>query len=231
MYTYSIYFMHAAVCTDHAASHFLNALPSPVRIETRTTFHRIQRSSHSTMPDRERSRSPRRDRAPRGGSRDRDRERDRDRDRDRRDRDRDRDHDRTNDRRDRDAPRRDGDREDRPRPKKKTGGFNFKEKRRDDNDGDRDGDRRGGGGSLQRGYRHRSPSPRSKRPQARDAPDTSKPPVRAPAAAGGAKPGLEMIIVHVNDRLGTKAAIPCLPSDTIRQFKIIVAAKISCGIQ
>lgn len=35
-----------------------------------------------------------------------------------------------------------------------------------------------------------------------------------------------MIIVHVNDRLGTKAAIPCLPSDTIRQFKIIVAARI-----
>lgn len=182
------------------------------------------------MPDRERSRSPRRDRAPRGSSRDRDRDRDYDR--------RDRDRDRTYDRRDRDAPRRDGDRDDRPRPKKKTGGFNFKEKRRDENDDGRDGERRGGGSSgggggggastLHRGYRNRSPSPRSKRPKARDdAPDTSKPPTRAPAAASGsAKPGLEMIIVHVNDRLGTKAAIPCLPSDTIRQFKIIVAARI-----
>lgn len=183
------------------------------------------------MPDRERSRSPRRDRAPRGSSRERDRDRDRDRDRarDHDGRDRDLDRDRTYDGRDRDAPRRDGDRDERPRPRKKTGGFNFKEKRRDERDDERDGDRRGGAGSLQRGYRNRSPSPRSKRPRAResrDAPDTSKPPARAPAAAGGAKPGLEMIIVHVNDRLGTKAAIPCLPSDTIRQFKIIVAAKI-----
>ena len=35
-----------------------------------------------------------------------------------------------------------------------------------------------------------------------------------------------MIIVHVNDRLGTKAAIPCLASDSIRNFKIMVAARI-----
>lgn len=28
----------------------------------------------------------------------------------------------------------------------------------------------------------------------------------------------EFIIVHVNDRLGTKAAIPCLPSDPISEF-------------
>jgi hypothetical protein len=27
-----------------------------------------------------------------------------------------------------------------------------------------------------------------------------------------------MIIVHVNDRLGTKAAIPCLASDPISEF-------------
>ena len=36
----------------------------------------------------------------------------------------------------------------------------------------------------------------------------------------------EMIVVHVNDRLGTKAAIPCLGTDTIRDFKIMVAMRI-----
>ncbi|KAL2861678.1 ubiquitin-like protein [Aspergillus pseudodeflectus] len=35
-----------------------------------------------------------------------------------------------------------------------------------------------------------------------------------------------MIVVHVNDRLGTKAAIPCLPSDTVGNFKALVAAHI-----
>ncbi|PSK54790.1 hypothetical protein B9Z65_3879 [Elsinoe australis] len=35
-----------------------------------------------------------------------------------------------------------------------------------------------------------------------------------------------MIIVHVNDRLGTKAAIPCLASDPVKAFKAMVAARI-----
>ncbi|MCJ1312359.1 hypothetical protein MMC25_006033 [Agyrium rufum] len=35
-----------------------------------------------------------------------------------------------------------------------------------------------------------------------------------------------MIIVSVNDRLGTKAAIPCLASDPIKLFKAQVAARI-----
>jgi hypothetical protein len=34
------------------------------------------------------------------------------------------------------------------------------------------------------------------------------------------------IIVNVNDRMGTKAAIPCYASDRIREFKILVAARI-----
>lgn len=38
--------------------------------------------------------------------------------------------------------------------------------------------------------------------------------------------GEAMIIVHVNDRLGTKAAIPCLASDPIKLFKAQVAARI-----
>lgn len=35
-----------------------------------------------------------------------------------------------------------------------------------------------------------------------------------------------MIVVNVNDRLGSKSAVPCLPSDTVGQFKIMVAARI-----
>ena len=35
-----------------------------------------------------------------------------------------------------------------------------------------------------------------------------------------------MIVVNINDRLGTKAAIPCLASDSIKAFKAIVAANI-----
>ncbi|KAI7191534.1 hypothetical protein KC343_g8332 [Hortaea werneckii] len=49
---------------------------------------------------------------------------------------------------------------------------------------------------------------------------TSKSSAPAPASAG------PMIIVNVNDRLGTKAAIPCLASDSVKAFKAIVAAHI-----
>lgn len=35
-----------------------------------------------------------------------------------------------------------------------------------------------------------------------------------------------MIVVTVNDRLGTKKQIPCFPSDTVKDFKIIVASMI-----
>ncbi|KAL9100317.1 MAG: hypothetical protein Q9163_004296 [Psora crenata] len=45
--------------------------------------------------------------------------------------------------------------------------------------------------------------------------------------AAGPRPTDEpMIIVNVNDRLGTKASIPCLASDPIRLFKAQVAARI-----
>lgn len=36
----------------------------------------------------------------------------------------------------------------------------------------------------------------------------------------------ELITIHVNDRLGTKATIPCLSSDSIRDLKLLVAAQI-----
>ena len=41
-----------------------------------------------------------------------------------------------------------------------------------------------------------------------------------------AVPQEPMIIVNVNDRLGTKAAIPCLASDPVKLFKAMVAARI-----
>ncbi|KAI1767058.1 ubiquitin-like protein [Hypoxylon sp. FL1150] len=144
------------------------------------------------------------------------------------------------DRDERDSDRRDTERNergrDRPRPKKSFGGFKYKDKRRDEME-NRDDDQRGG---SFRGYRNRSPSPRrrdrdrdrdtgsssnkkSKKSKSGDA-DTSQPPVRPPAAPTGG--GEEMIIVHVNDRLGTKAAIPCFASDRIKEFKIMVAARI-----
>ncbi|KAL1586362.1 hypothetical protein WHR41_05513 [Cladosporium halotolerans] len=48
-------------------------------------------------------------------------------------------------------------------------------------------------------------------------------PKKAPKHAAPSEP---MIIVNVNDRLGTKAAIPCLASDSVKAFKAIVAAHV-----
>lgn len=187
-------------------------------------------------PER-RSRSP-----PPARQRDQDRP---ERDSNRRDRDQDRGG-RDYGRRDRDSDRRDGDRGDRPRNSNR-GGFKWKERRPRDGEEDR-GEKR-----LERGYRQRSRSPRRDRKN-RDAPtdknnvtdkfgvadkfgssasgttsrdkDDGKPPVRAPAPAPAQPVGEPMIIVHVNDRLGTKAAIPCLASDPIKLFKAQVAARI-----
>ncbi|TID26362.1 ubiquitin-like protein [Venturia nashicola] len=53
------------------------------------------------------------------------------------------------------------------------------------------------------------------------------PPKRDAAAANKPIPAsLTFMIVTVNDRLGTKASVPCLPSDTVGDFKKIVAAQI-----
>ena len=46
---------------------------------------------------------------------------------------------------------------------------------------------------------------------------------KKPAVAAPQQP---MILVTVNDRLGTKKAVPCFGSDTVGQFKIIVASMI-----
>ncbi|KAF4454123.1 Ubiquitin-like modifier hub1 [Fusarium austroafricanum] len=77
--------------------------------------------------------------------------------------------------------------------------------RRDDRDGGRD--RQRDGNRDQRGERKEKKEEKPK----------------APVAQQG---GEEMIIVNVNDRLGTKAAVPCLESDTVGQLKMMVAARI-----
>ncbi|KAL2196018.1 ubiquitin-related domain-containing protein [Corynascus similis CBS 632.67] len=127
-----------------------------------------------------------------------------------RDRERDRDRDYGRDRNSRDrSPRRDRSR-DRDREREP-------DRYRDEN---RDRDR----------YR-RDRSPRdnnSNRPtnRERDRDAKPKPKKDKPPAAATTNPGEEMIIVTVNDRLGTKAQIPAFPSDTVGQFKIMVAMKV-----
>ncbi|MCJ1364356.1 hypothetical protein MMC16_003466 [Acarospora aff. strigata] len=122
------------------------------------------------------------------------------------------------------SPRR---RRDDERPKHGGGGFKWKEKRRDEDYRGDDRERR-----LERGYRDRD-RPRSpvREKAADDAPvEKSKKDKREKkekkAAASIAPAGEPMIIVNVNDRLGTKAAIPCLASDPIKLFKAQVAARI-----
>ncbi|KAK1727687.1 hypothetical protein CaCOL14_001542 [Colletotrichum acutatum] len=150
------------------------------------------------------------------------------------------------------SPRRDRDR-DRPR---KQGGFRWKDKsRRDDRDDgnerrglergyrnrsrsprrdsdrDRRNDRRVGGDDNYRPRdsgrdrdRDRDNKPTASASSSKDAPTKPKKEKSAPAPAAGG--GEEMIIVHVNDRLGTKAAIPCLASDPVKMFKIMVAQRV-----
>jgi hypothetical protein len=143
------------------------------------------------------------------------------------------------------------DRRDRPRG---SGGFKWKEKRNKDNDERDGGDRRLERGYRNRSRsprrereqeRERQQEKKSKGVSVEDKfgvadkfgppkktddkkENTDKPPERSAAAAAApqANHGEPMIIVHVNDRLGTKAAIPCLASDPIKLFKAQVAARI-----
>ena len=125
-------------------------------------------------------------------------------------------------------------------PTKRRPGLRWKEKRRDDDDTAGGDDKR----RLDRAYRDRSDRNRSphkregyedsdrKRDSSRDrqtrladhderkseehkARKREKKQKKAAAAAQAAEP---MIVVNVNDRLGTKAAIPCLASDPISSF-------------
>ena len=121
------------------------------------------------------------------------------------------------------SPRRDRD-EPRDRPRRKDAGFKWKEKRRDDDDRRETGLNRG----YKDHYRPRSRSPRrdsdsvskaSKDVEKKDKPKKEKKPV----VTG---PSEQPIRVFVNDRLGTKKEIPCYPSDSVKDFKAIVAMMI-----
>jgi hypothetical protein len=129
------------------------------------------------------------------------------------------------------SPRR---RENEDKPRRKDAGFKWKEKRRDDPDR-RNGDQEQG---LRRGYKdHYRPRSRSPRRQDRTVEKATAPEELDKAEkvekkekkekkTSAAVPQEPMIIVNVNDRLGTRAAIPCLASDPVKLFKAMVAARI-----
>ncbi len=121
-------------------------------------------------------------------------------------------------RRDLDRRRDDRDRERRPRD-------SDRDRRRDD---DRERDRRPRDTDRDRrrdSSRDRRRRSRSRDRKPRDADRDGKPKEKKPAAAPAA-PSEPMILVTINDRLGTKTQVPCLPSDPIKLLKAMVAAKI-----
>lgn len=125
------------------------------------------------------------------------------------------------------------------RPRRREGGFRWKEKRRDDGE-----PRNENGVGLERGYRVRDRlrSPRRDRskercgndregstkseaaPQNEDVKERKiekmekKERKERKSKSKSSIPKEPMIVVNVNDRLGTKAAIPCLASDPIREL-------------
>jgi len=116
------------------------------------------------------------------------------------------------------SPRR---RRDDDRPKRGGGGFKWKEKRRDEDGRGEEWERR-----LERGYRDRDRE-RPRSPIREKAPDDAtiekpkkdkKDKKEKKAGPSSVPTGEPMIIVNINDRLGTKAAIPCLASDPISKY-------------
>ncbi|KAG7416033.1 ubiquitin-related domain-containing protein [Fusarium sp. MPI-SDFR-AT-0072] len=153
--------------------------------------------------------------------------------RQRRDRSRSRDRNNNRDRRD-SPPRRPRDRSRSPaRRPRGSGGFKWKGERRD-NDRNRDFRRRSPQRHRDRDYGRdrnyrrddrdggRDRQRDGDRDQRRERMEKKEEKPKAPVAQAGE----EMIIVNVNDRLGTKAAVPCLESDTVGQLKMMVAARI-----
>lgn len=131
---------------------------------------------------------------------------------------------RDSDRRRSRSPRKDRD-EHRERPRRKDTGFNWKEKRKDGAEPHDSGLNRG----YKDHYRPRSRSPR-RAPASTSTPsidaekkDKPKKEKKKVVAVG---PTEQPIRVFVNDRLGTKKEIPCYPSDSVKDFKAIVAMMI-----
>lgn len=105
-------------------------------------------------------------------------------------------------------------------------------RRYDDRDRDRDNDRDYNSRYKDRddrySDRHR-PEERDRNLKSRHDRDDRKERKERPekkAAPVPAMPQQEMILVTVNDRLGSKKQIPCLPIDTIKDFKAVVAMMI-----
>ncbi|THW67049.1 hypothetical protein D6D25_01637 [Aureobasidium pullulans] len=110
------------------------------------------------------------------------------------------------------SPRRDGNRD----------SYRPRSPRRDDRDRYRDGgDRRRSPRRDDRGRDDRKDKRKEDKPKEKKEDKEKKP--KAAAAPSRQEP---MILVNVNDRLGTKAAIPCLGSDPVKAFKAMVAARI-----
>ncbi|KAG9722976.1 hypothetical protein KCU73_g13833, partial [Aureobasidium melanogenum] len=92
--------------------------------------------------------------------------------------------------------------------------------RRDDRDRYRDG------GDRRRSPRRDGGRDERKEKRREDKPKGDKEKEKKPKAVAAPSRAEPMIIVNVNDRLGTKAAIPCLGSDPVKAFKAMVAARI-----
>ena len=121
-----------------------------------------------------------------------------------------------------------------PRKPKNFSGLKWKDDKRNGRDGDdRRRDDRGSDRRDRRDYdrddRRRDDRHPDRRRDDRDSARDRKPRDardKKPAAAAPASTGEAMIIVTVNDRLGTKTQVPCLPSDPVKLLKAMVAAKI-----
>ena len=128
---------------------------------------------------------------------------------------------------------------DREKRRRHDAGFRWKDKKRD-GDRSRDNERRSER-SHRPSQRSRSPeraklgkgheSEKPSRPEGRsdEGPRDAKTKMAPPPSAAGGEP---MIIVHVNDRLGTKAAIPCLASDPIGGCTsyMLIKLRYFCGL-
>ena len=101
------------------------------------------------------------------------------------------------------------------------------DRRRDDRDRDRDFRRRDIDEEQTTERNDRSDRNRDRhRDKGGDETKKEKPEKKQVKPQAPAAPQQEMILVTVNDRLGTKKQVPCLPSDTIKDFKTVVAMMI-----
>lgn len=193
---------------------------------TTVTFADYKEATVPPTEDRRRSRSPRKDKARRKDAGFKWKEKRRDEDGEQREeglrrgyREHHRARSRSRSPRGGGRDRRDGDRdyERRDRDRDRDRDRNRDRRQDDHRDRDRDRDRNRDPDSERR------PSGRSQEQRDKDT-STPKPAPPTRPAAAAVQP--EMIVVTVNDRLGTKKQIPCLPTDTIKDFKSVVAMMI-----